>query len=154
MCFLPLIVQPPVVAYAATMAGSYEALHAPLWWAQWGAELVFMSLAVTLAIVYGSHAARAHAAELMERRRLVEQTLKAQGLLETAMPPHIVQALIARREAWEMAESGKRVAIAFIRLSDYATLTRQLSHEALFAWLDKVYAAFDAIVGDSHDTSE
>ena len=150
--FLPVVVEPPIANYLNVT--SYEATNSPLWWAQYILEVIIVAFVVSSSLVYGHNASVEDLAERAVRSKLAEQAAKAIRLLTTAMPPHIAQALIERRPALELMDSGDHVAIAFIRLTDYAALAASLDHIALLSWLDSVYATFDKLIDVYADTGE
>ena len=149
-----MVIEPPLVAYLASTRSSYEATHSPLWWVQYVLELALVGVTPVMGIAYGRHAAAEDRVERAVRRRLEVQAAKAIGLLSTAMPPAIAQALIERRPAHELMETGDHVAIAFIRLADYPRHAATMEPIALLTWLDTVYATFDRLIDVYADTGE
>ena len=86
----------------------------------------------------------------MTRRRLLLLTSKAQALLETAVPPPIARALMSGVPARQLTRSFPSASVAFIALTAFERLVRELPPHALLRRLDGIWDTFDALL-DQYD---
>jgi hypothetical protein len=113
---------------------------------QYATDSAFILYVVAMSLQYGRHAAVEARRERATRRKLLAQVAKAQGLLETAMPPVVARAIMSGLPAHSLTRSFPSASIAFICLSDYESHVGTMEPAALLSWLDGIWGTLDRLV--------
>jgi hypothetical protein len=140
---MPLLVLPII---ALQFDSSWEVQIGSHFWPLYIFESCISIAMSILLLLWSARFSKSLSAGLRARRKLIDQAASSQSLLETVMPCAFAQALLAGTPAFLLAADHDNSFVAFILLHDFEALAMQLEPEALLAWLNNVYAAFDALV--------
>jgi hypothetical protein len=144
-CFIPTLLQPS----ALYVAGSWEQVYLQDFYILFVLEMLFCIVVLCLTVASSYRAAASSLEAKAVRKDLVAKAFRSQNLLETSMPPLVAHELLLGTPAIDLTRNYESVSIAFISLSDYASLNDAPSET--IDWLNTVYAAFDGLVDAYQD---